>query len=108
MQNKVLLEEKRVVRRLPPRVGRKRQNIQELRQGFCIFRSKRMQINSTLMAELKKYTSFEALKRDEQSTPAHRPKEDAFPEFEAFVRRLQTEYTRKKKRKMKNGRQSDR
>lgn len=60
------------------------------------------------MAELKKYTSFEALKSDEKSANVKRPKEPVFSEFEEFLKRLQSEYSNKKKTKTDNGKQPGR
>ncbi|HEV7331876.1 MAG TPA: hypothetical protein VGN63_12625 [Flavisolibacter sp.] len=57
------------------------------------------------MAELKKYTSFESLKLDEKSSNANRRKDVVFSEFEAFLKKLQTEYSNKKKTKTHNGKQ---
>lgn len=57
------------------------------------------------MAELKKYTSFQALKSDEMCSPV---KDKVFSEFEAFLRQLQSEYTFKKKHKKDNGKQPNR
>ena len=55
------------------------------------------------MAELKKYTSFEALKQDERSGNADRPKHTVFSEFETFLKQLHSEYSNKKKIKTDNG-----
>jgi hypothetical protein len=60
------------------------------------------------MAELKKYTSFEALKLDEKSGSVSRPKDTIFSEFEAFLRQLQSNYSNKKKIKTDNGKQPNR
>lgn len=60
------------------------------------------------MAELKKYTSFDALKADEKSGNNDRAKKAVFSEFEAFVKQLQSEYSNKKRRKKEDGKQSDR
>ncbi len=57
------------------------------------------------MAKLKRYTSFEALKSNPKSSNATRIKENIFLEFEAFLKRLQTEYLNKKNTKTDNGRQ---
>jgi hypothetical protein len=57
------------------------------------------------MAELKKYTSFEALKLDEKPGSAGR---SIFSEFESFLKRLRSEYSNKKKTKTHNGKQPDR
>ncbi len=57
------------------------------------------------MAELKKYTSFEALKLDEKSGSINRAKDIVFSEFEAFVKQLQSQYSNKKKTKADNGKQ---
>jgi hypothetical protein len=55
------------------------------------------------MAELKKYTSFEALKLDEKPSNLNRHKEVVFSEFEAFIKKLQSEYSGKRKTKTNNG-----
>lgn len=60
------------------------------------------------MAELKKYTSFEALKLEDRVDNNNRPKKYIFSEFEAFVKRLYTEYSNKKKLKTDNGKQPNR
>ena len=60
------------------------------------------------MAELKKYTSFEALKLDEKSGNVDQPNDNIFSEFEAFLKRLQNEYSNKKKTKTDNGKQPNR
>jgi hypothetical protein len=60
------------------------------------------------MAELKKYTSFEALKKNEKPGNVGRPKENVFSEFETFLKWLQNEYSSKKKSKKNNGKQPDR
>jgi hypothetical protein len=60
------------------------------------------------MAELKKYTSFEALKLDEKLGNVDRPKDNIFSEFEAFLKQLQSEYANKKKTKTDNGKQPNR
>jgi hypothetical protein len=60
------------------------------------------------MAELKKYTSFEALKLDERSGSVSRTGNTIFSEFEAFLRELQRKYSNKKKTKTDNGKQPDR
>ena len=57
------------------------------------------------MAELKKYTSFEALKLDEKPSIVNLRKDVVFTEFEAFLKRLQSEYSNKKKTKTQNGKQ---
>lgn len=49
------------------------------------------------MAEPKKYTSIEALKLDERPADRQPPKEQAFSEFEAFLKQLLSEYSNKKK-----------
>ena len=51
------------------------------------------------MAELKKYTSFEALKLDEKLGNINRSKDMVFSEFEAFLKQLQNQYSKKKKTK---------
>jgi hypothetical protein len=55
------------------------------------------------MAELKKYTSFEALKMDEKLNVANRLKDFIFSEFEEFVKQLRSEYANKKNKKTHNG-----
>ena len=61
------------------------------------------------MAELKKYTSFNALKLDEKLVSNDPTKATIFSEFEAFLKRLQNEYSNKKKTRMKhNGKQPNR
>lgn len=60
------------------------------------------------MAELKKYTSFEALKLDGKSASLNRPTDNILTEFEAFLKRLQNEYLTKKKTKTDNGKQLNR
>ena len=60
------------------------------------------------MAELKKYTSFEALKLDEKVRNVDQRKDNIFSEFEAFLKRLQSEYSNKKKTKTDNGKQPNR
>ena len=60
------------------------------------------------MAELKKYTSFEALKLNERLGIINRPKDNILSEFEAFLKRLQSEYSKKKKTKTDNGKQPNR
>ena len=62
-------------------------------------------INFTIMAELKKYTSFEALKRDEKQVNSDWSNAHVFSEFETFLKSLQSEYIKKKKGKTKNGKQ---
>jgi hypothetical protein len=57
------------------------------------------------MAELKKYTSFEALKLEEKPGSVNRRKDVVFSEFEAFLKKLQSEYSTKKKTKTHNGKQ---
>jgi hypothetical protein len=57
------------------------------------------------MAELKKYTSFEALKLDDKSAGRNQPKSKIFSEFEDFLKRLQNEYVNKKKTKIDYGQQ---
>ena len=56
----------------------------------------RQSITFAIMAELKKYTSFEALKLDENSAKVNRAKNNIFSQFEAFLKRLQREYSKKK------------
>lgn len=60
------------------------------------------------MAELKKHTSFEALKSNKRSGNVYKPEENVFLEFEAFLKRLQSEYSNKIKSKTDNGKQSNR
>lgn len=60
------------------------------------------------MAELKRYTSFEGLKLDVKSSNINLSKETAFSEFEAFLKKLQSEYSNQKKTKKQNGKQPDR
>ena len=57
------------------------------------------------MPELKKYTSFEALKLDEKVDGVNQPEDSIFSEFEALLKRLQSEYSKKKKIKTNNGEQ---
>ncbi len=57
------------------------------------------------MSELKKYTSFEALKLDEKLDNVDQFKNNNFSEFEAFLRRLQSAYSIKKEIKADNGKQ---
>jgi hypothetical protein len=59
------------------------------------------------VAELKKYTSFEAMKVEEKSTGINRYQENIFHEFEAFITWLQNEHSNKKKAKTHNGKQPD-
>ena len=59
------------------------------------------------MAGLKKYTSFEALKLGEKSAKVNRAKDNIFSEFEAFLKRLQREHSKKKKTKTENGKHSN-
>lgn len=58
------------------------------------------------MNKLKRYKSFNALKSDQKTADAERP-QDNCSEFEDFIKRLQTEYN-KKKLKAGNGRQFNR
>ena len=60
------------------------------------------------MTTLKKYKSFKALKSNEKSNGTSQVKDNNFTEFEAFLKRLQTEYSNKKKTKAENGRQFNR
>lgn len=60
------------------------------------------------MSALKKYTSFKDLKLDEKLDNVDQPKDNTFSEFEAFLRRLQSEYSNKKKIKTDHGKQSNR
>ena len=60
------------------------------------------------MAELKKYTSFEALKLDEKSNDFNQSNKVMFSEFEAFLKKLQSEYSNKKKTTSHNGKQPNR
>ena len=57
------------------------------------------------MAELKKYTSFETLKLHDKPSNAYRRKDVVFSEFEAFLKKLQSEYSNKKKTKTHDGKQ---
>jgi hypothetical protein len=59
------------------------------------------------MAELKKYTSFEALKLDVKLGHGDRPKDNIFSEFKVFLKQLQSEYSNKKTAKTDNGKQSN-
>ena len=54
------------------------------------------------MSELKRYTSFEALKLDEKVDGVNQPEDNVFSEFEALLKRLQSEYSNKKKIKTNN------
>ena len=56
------------------------------------------------MTTLKKYTSFKALKSKEKSSDSAQIRDNIFSEFEAFLKRLRTEYSSKKKTKADNGR----
>jgi hypothetical protein len=60
------------------------------------------------MAELKRYTSFEGMKLDVKSGNVNQRKDIAFSEFEAFLKKLQDEYSNQKKTQTKNGKQSNR
>jgi hypothetical protein len=60
------------------------------------------------MTTLKKYTSFKALKSNEKSSDTGQIRDIIFSEFEAFLKRLRTEYSSKKKTKADNGRQFNR
>jgi len=57
------------------------------------------------MAELKKYTSFEALKLDDKLARVNQPQSTIFSEFEDFLKRLQNDYVNKKKTKIDYGQQ---
>jgi hypothetical protein len=59
------------------------------------------------MADLKKYTSFEALKAEEKLRN-DLPKDSFFSEFEAFLKQLRSEYVNKKKPLTDNGKQPGR
>jgi 20S proteasome alpha/beta subunit len=54
------------------------------------------------MAELKRYTSFEALKSSELTGKTGSASAGVFSDFEAFLKRLRSEHTRKKKKKSNN------
>ena len=56
------------------------------------------------MEELKRYTSFKALKSNSGDPPKH----TVFSEFETFLKRLQSEYSDKKKTNKDRGKQPDR
>jgi hypothetical protein len=60
------------------------------------------------MAELKKYTSFEALKLDEKEANNDLPDDNILSEFKAFLKQLQSEFSNKKKSKTDNGKQPNR
>ena len=60
------------------------------------------------MAELKKYSSFEALKLASRSDNVGQSKEKIFSEFEAFLRQLRSEYSKNKNMNIDNGKQSNR
>lgn len=60
------------------------------------------------MAKLKKYTSFVGLKRDMKSGKMDQRPDIAFSEFEAFLKKLQIEYSKQKKVKTQNGKQPNR
>jgi hypothetical protein len=60
------------------------------------------------MAELKKYTSFEALKLDEKRSSVNSARNSNLSEFEAFLKQLQNEFFNKKKAKTGNGKQPNR
>jgi hypothetical protein len=49
------------------------------------------------MSELKKYTSFEALKLVEKSNNVDQSGNSSFSEFEVFLRKLQSAYSNKMK-----------
>lgn len=55
------------------------------------------------MTTLKRYTSFKALKANKKSSIPVLNKENIFSEFDAFLKRLQAEYSKKKKPKANNG-----
>lgn len=58
------------------------------------------------MIKLKRYTNFEALKSDCQSSKEGSIKDNNQPsEFEAFVKRMKRELATKKKSKTDNGKQ---
>jgi hypothetical protein len=58
------------------------------------------------MAELKRYTSFEALKSSELTGKTGSAPDKVFSDFEAFLERLRSEYTREKKMKSNNEKQA--
>jgi hypothetical protein len=60
------------------------------------------------MAELKKYTSFEALKLNEKSATYDQAKNKTLCEFETFLKQLRSEYSNKQKTKTDNGKQPGR
>lgn len=57
------------------------------------------------MAKLQRYTSFEALKLNEKSSAVSQRKDVAHSEFEAFIKKLQSEFSTKKKTETRNGKQ---
>ncbi|MEK6480034.1 hypothetical protein WJR50_21000 [Catalinimonas sp. 4WD22] len=59
------------------------------------------------MSKLKKYTSFEAMKSDEKADDNAQSEDSIFLEFEAFMKRLRSEYSNKKMMKTNDGKQSD-
>lgn len=60
------------------------------------------------MANLRRYTSFKALKSAEKAGNTANRKDDIFSEFASFLKRLQTEYYNKQKSKTGNGKQLSR
>ncbi len=60
------------------------------------------------MEELKRYTNFEALKLSEHSGDADQAKDTVFADFEAFLKRLQSEHANAKKTKKDSGKQPNR
>jgi hypothetical protein len=60
------------------------------------------------MGQLKKYSSFEGLKSDEKTDGVHPNKDVVFSEFEVFLKKLQKEYSNKKRTKTHNGKQPNR
>ncbi len=61
-----------------------------------------------IMAKLKKFTSFVGLKLDSKSSNMNPRPDIAFSEFEAFLKKLQSEYSKQKKVKTQNGKQPNR
>jgi len=57
------------------------------------------------MAELKKFTSFKSLKLDEKPADVNQHRDVVFSEFEAFLKKLHSEYSNKKKTNTYNGKQ---
>ncbi|MGB3849649.1 MAG: hypothetical protein WA958_06740 [Tunicatimonas sp.] len=59
------------------------------------------------MSQLKRYTSFEALKLNEKVDGVNHPEDNVFSKFEALLKQLQSTYSNKKKIKTDNGEQPD-